>query len=43
VIGWPNKNVRVTRGKVALHFSSQAANDISFDSQPLAHVEPKIP
>src|SRR5258707_3899097 len=38
----PSKNIRVTRGKVALHVASRS-NRILFDRQPLIHVEPKSP
>jgi site-specific recombinase XerD len=38
----PSKNIRVTRGKVALHVASRS-NRILFDRQPLTHVEPKSP
>ena len=39
---WPSKNIRVTRGKVALHVAS-CSNRILFDRQPLIHIEPKSP
>jgi hypothetical protein len=39
---WPSKNIRVTRGKVALRVAS-CSDRILFDRQPLIHVEPKSP
>jgi hypothetical protein len=38
----PSKNIRVTRGKVALRVAS-CSDRILFDRQPLIHVEPKSP
>ena len=37
-----SKNIRVTKGKVALHVAS-CSNRILFDRQPLIHIEPKSP